>query len=177
MLLSSTSTIRGPWAGLAAAVAVSVLASAVHASSNYVGAQRCQSCHPFEYSVWSRGPHASAHKSLSADELKDSKCNQCHTLLPEDLSPRYLGVQCEQCHGGGKYYAPDYVMKDRELARALGLADVKPEICQQCHTVSAPSIEPFHFDVFWARIDHSRARRLEWERKRAELTAGGSQRD
>jgi hypothetical protein len=75
-------------------------------------------------------------------------------------------VGCERCHGPGKYYVPSFVMKDRELARAVGLVDAKPEHCVQCHTEGTPSIRPFKFDEMWAKIDHGKAAREAWEKAR-----------
>ncbi|MBC7794704.1 MAG: hypothetical protein H7Z43_13450, partial [Clostridia bacterium] len=72
---------------------------------------------------------------------------------------KYAGVQCESCHGGGRYYYPQYVMKDRELARLVGLVDATAEQCQRCHNEAAPSIKPFDFASMWAKIDHGRVAR------------------
>lgn len=146
------------------------LASAGVASAraqNHVGAARCKDCHAFEFEVWSKGPHASAHRALDAEQAKDAKCNGCHTLVPLDESPKFAGVQCESCHGAGRYYLPAFVMKDSELARAVGLIDPTEAVCQRCHTEAAPSIRPFDFATMWARIDHGRAAREAWEKARA----------
>ena len=132
-------------------------------AQNYVGAERCGQCHEFEYRVWSTGPHAKAHLALSADQLKDSKCNNCHTHVVEADS-KLTAVQCERCHGPGKYYQASYVMKDKELARAVGLVDPTPQSCLQCHTEGAPSVAPFDFKTMWARIDHGKEAREAWER-------------
>jgi hypothetical protein len=64
------------------------------------------------------------------------------------------GVQCESCHGSGIYYAKRYVMKDRELARIVGLVDVAAKTCQRCHTESTPSIQAFDFRRLWEVIAH-----------------------
>jgi cytochrome c3-like protein len=135
-------------------------------AQNFVGAERCGQCHEFEYKMWLAGPHAKAHLALTADQLKDSKCNNCHTHAVEADS-KLTGVQCERCHGPGKYYQAAYVMKDRELARAVGLIDPTAASCQQCHTEGAPSVEPFDFKTMWARIDHGKAAREVWERSRS----------
>ncbi len=141
-------------------------ASGSDAQSNYVGAERCKSCHAFEYRVWSQGPHAQAGGVLTAGQLKDAKCNTCHVTLAGDEGGALPNVQCERCHGPGKYYQPSYVMKDRELARAVGLTDVGATTCSQCHTEGAPSIRPFDYATMWARIDHGRGAREAWERGR-----------
>jgi hypothetical protein len=147
-----------------------VLCTLVWAASaraqSYIGAERCKTCHEFEYDVWSRGPHAHAHKALTEDQLADAKCNGCHTITATANEPAFEGVQCERCHGPGKYYAPRYVMRDAELARAVGLIDPTPAHCQQCHTDGTPSIRTFDFASMWAKIDHGKKAREEWERAR-----------
>lgn len=138
------------------------------AAENFIGAKRCQACHPFEFQQWAAGPHARAHTSLTPEQRKDSKCNSCHTMSPTELdNPKLVGVQCESCHGPGRYYHPPFVMKDRELARAVGLVDPTAAQCQRCHTEGAPSIKPFDFAEMWGRIDHGRAARQAWEKKQA----------
>ncbi len=131
----------------------------------YVGAQRCGACHTFALRVWQASPHAHAHASLSGAQRQDARCTTCHSLgAPE--SPQFAGVQCESCHGPGKYYQPDYVMRDRELARAVGLVDTQPAQCLQCHTESAPSVAAFDYAAAWARVDHSKAAEARWQAQR-----------
>lgn len=126
----------------------------------FIGAKRCQTCHEWEYQQWAKEPHAQAHLALTPAQLKDGKCNGCHTMVPAQLEEEKLaGVQCESCHGGGRYYYQSFVMKDRELARLVGLTDPTAEQCQRCHNESAPSIKPFDFAALWAKIDHGRAAR------------------
>ena len=139
-------------------------------AQNYVGAERCGSCHGFEYRVWAQSPHARAHLSLTPEQLKDIRCSSCHSL-PEEREKVFLGVQCERCHGPGRHYQASYVMKDAELARAVGLIDPQPSHCQQCHTEGAPSVKPFEYARMWGQIDHSRAARLAWEQRHAGASA------
>lgn len=132
-------------------------------AQNFIGGQKCGSCHAFELEIWTKGPHARAHRALTPEQLRDPKCSTCHTMASDMLEAQYLGVQCERCHGGGRYYRHDYVMKDQELARAVGLIDVDGVSCQQCHTTGTPSIEPFVFGSMWAEIDHGEQARRKWE--------------
>jgi hypothetical protein len=149
--------MRFVWWALALPV---FLVTSVAVAQNFIGAKRCETCHQWEYQVWLSGPHAHAQRSLSAAELKDGKCNTCHTMVPTQVDDeKFAGVQCESCHGGGRYYYPGYVMKDRELARLVGLVDPTAEQCQRCHNEAAPSIKPFDFASMWAKIDHGRAAR------------------
>jgi hypothetical protein len=156
-----------PLYSLAAAAAV-LCAGTLARAQNYIGAERCKTCHEFEYQVWASGPHARAHLSLTEDQLKDPKCNNCHTMPADQTEVGFIGVQCERCHGPGKYYHPSYVMKDKELARAVGLIDPQPVHCMQCHTDGAPSIKPFDFASMWAKIDHGRTARERAAKKKAE---------
>lgn len=64
------------------------------------------------------------------------------------------GVQCESCHGEGALYSPRYVMKDKVLARLLGLEDVKAETCAKCHTSDGPSVTPFDFAAKVKLVNH-----------------------
>jgi hypothetical protein len=132
-------------------------------SQNYIGAERCKTCHEFEYQVWAAGPHARSYQALSQQDRHDPKCATCHTTSPTGDEARLAGVQCERCHGGGKYYQQSFVMKDKELSRAVGLIDPTAKHCQQCHTEGVPSIVPFDFARAWARIDHGKKARELWE--------------
>ena len=131
-----------------------------------VGAQRCRSCHEFEYQVWLAGPHAHSRKSLSASQLEDPKCKSCHSLN-RSVPGVPASVECESCHGAGQYYHRSYVMKDPELARAVGLIIPTRAQCEQCHTGDTPSVVPFDFEKMWGKIDHSRAQKEVWKKARA----------
>lgn len=138
-------------------------------SANTIGAEQCKACHEFEYQVWVKTAHCRAQDALTALQKQDSKCSTCHTVASVDASeeraePKYVGIDCERCHGPGKYYHARYVMRDRELARAVGLVDIKPAQCMQCHSAGAPSMRPFDYEQLWARIDHGRSARQAWER-------------
>lgn len=146
----------------AAAALIALVYPSSASTQSYIGAERCKSCHEFAYRIWSDGPHATAQRSLSAAQLEDPKCNTCHTMLPDQLEERYLGIQCERCHGAGRYYHPDFVMKDQELARAVGLIDVTDAHCRQCHDEGTPAIEAFSYSSMWAEIDHGRTARVKW---------------
>jgi hypothetical protein len=144
-----------------------VAAADVH-SQNYIGAGQCKSCHEFEYRVWASGPHAKGDSSLIDAQRKDPKCNTCHMMAVEgESAPDLVGIECERCHGPGRYYHRRYVMRDKELSRLVGLMDPKPEHCMQCHTEGGPSIRPFVFAEMWAKIDHGREARARWQKNRS----------
>jgi hypothetical protein len=134
-----------------------ILLSLLISTTNYVGAERCQSCHPQAYQTWQQSAHARALEGLGAEHKAQTRCTVCHTLTTDDLSAKFGGVQCETCHGGGRYYSPAFVMKDKELARAVGLTVPNEQTCKRCHDASAPTLEPFDYQKAWARIAHGKS--------------------
>lgn len=110
---------------------------------DFVGAERCRACHADEYAHWQQGPHARAFEVLGPKDRADPRCLSCHTTVADDLSPALLGVQCEACHGPGRHYSADWLMRDAELSQLLGLAPVDAKTCTRCHTDSSPSLVPF----------------------------------
>jgi len=89
--------------------------------------------------------------------VRDGACLSCHgTGDGPAARARLPGVQCEACHGAGRAYAPDDVMRDPFLARALGLRDLATDpaaACLRCHRARTTP-EPFDFAKSWARIAH-----------------------
>lgn len=115
----------------------------IASASDYVGARRCKSCHPAEYAQWKTTPHARAVERLSAAERRDPRCAGCHSTSAAD---GLEGVQCESCHGAGKYYWPAHVMVDHALAKAVGLLPGNQKsTCVSCHTADTASVTPFDF--------------------------------
>ena len=109
------------------------------AAAEPVGAETCKACHPVAWEIWRAGPHARARESLPERNRADSRCVGCHAPVE-----RSAGVTCEACHGNGQLYARRYVMRDRELAEALGLVAAPAErSCLACHDESAPSLGRF----------------------------------
>ncbi len=116
-----------------------------------VGPDNCRACHPRAWALWKDSPHSRATASLSARQQKDPRCLSCHA--PE-VGKGIAEVTCESCHGGGQFYSQRYVMKDAELARAVGLVDPTEHLCLKCHDSNAPSLRPFNFEEKLKRIDH-----------------------
>lgn len=143
-------------------------------AQRYVGSETCKGCHAFAYERWASGPHSKSHLSLAAGQQKDAKCNTCHLTKPSKqqntpASPP-VGIGCESCHGPGQYYHPAYVMKDKELAAAVGLIQPTEANCRRCHTEGTPSIREFDFETFWKEIEHGRVARERWEAEQLETT-------
>lgn len=122
----------------------------------YIGAAKCGECHQAEYQIWRDSAHADAHISLSVEQQSDATCATCHSMAAQREQQQLAGVQCESCHGPGKYYHPSYVMRDRELARAVGLLANATAQCAHCHTKAAPSLLPFELVSAWAKIAHGK---------------------
>ena len=135
-----------------------VLATSAGASAfDFVGPESCKGCHPEAYLAWRQSKHARAKESLSPTQQKDARCLSCHS--PNEADQRTASVSCETCHGGGRYYATSYVMKDSELDRYAGLADPSEKGCRTCHDASSPSLKPFDFVEKLKLIDHWSAAR------------------
>lgn len=126
------------------------------ASGDKVGPETCKACHPAAYAKWRAGPHARARDSLPERSRNDKRCLSCHA---PDLADGIAGVSCETCHGPGRVYSAMYVMRDPELAHALGLADVGERTCVACHTESTPSLERFEYRRKLPLIEHRGDRR------------------
>src|SRR5512143_3624713 len=107
-----------------------------------VGPEGCKACHPAAFESWRETAHARAQESLPPRSRQDPRCTACHA---PDLDKGVAGVSCEACHGPGQAYAQSYVMRDPELARAVGLCLGGEKTCLACHTESAPSLGKFEY--------------------------------
>ncbi|MHB1845099.1 MAG: multiheme c-type cytochrome [Deltaproteobacteria bacterium] len=135
-------------------------------AADWVGVQTCKACHPQAAAVWEAGPHARAASSLTDAQRQDASCTRCHAPdLPLEPAAQQAGarpptpeqragITCESCHGAGQYYSPGYVMRDAELARAVGLVDPSERSCRACHTAGAPGLSSFDFAAKVKLIDH-----------------------
>jgi hypothetical protein len=135
---------------LAALLAVLVAPPAVRAGER-VGPETCKACHPAAYEAWRFSPHARARDVLPERSRSDRRCLGCHAPDQED---GIAGVSCEACHGPGRVYSAPYVMRDAELARAVGLADPGEKTCAGCHTESTPSLVRFEYERKLPLIKH-----------------------
>jgi hypothetical protein len=127
------------------ALFLATISARAYASPDLIGAERCGACHPREYQDWQKSGHALAFARLSKVQQRDSTCRSCHTMDPSSDDPQLAGVQCESCHGSGRMYAPRHVMRDKELAKLLGLTAVTEETCAPCHSKDTPSVRAFVF--------------------------------
>jgi len=145
---------------LCVAVIATVAASSTSTAAqvvehDYVGADRCKSCHAAEFAAWGASPHARAMQTLTAAEQKNPRCLACHTMVPDDVQAALVGVQCESCHGPGRHYSPAWVMRDPVLARQLNLlAKVDAAACARCHNDASPAMGAFDFAAKRELIKH-----------------------
>jgi hypothetical protein len=135
-------------------VAILLVASGAQAS-DLVGPVSCRTCHAEAYRIWAQSPHARAAQSLSPEQRKAPLCLQCHSRDEQRAGQAQIeGVSCETCHGGGRFYQPAVVMRDKELAHLFGLADPTPSTCLVCHGGAQPSMKPFDVKEAMQKIDH-----------------------
>lgn len=135
--------MRHPFVSVSlACVAAAALAPSPSHAGDKVGPETCRVCHPSAYEAWLATPHARARESLPERSRGDARCLSCHA---PDVEDGLAGVSCEACHGGGRLYAAPYVMRDAELARALGLLDPGEKSCVACHTEATPSLVKFEY--------------------------------
>ena len=154
--------MRTCWSGLiaggalVAAASIGLAAGVSGEDTKLIGSERCGGCHTEQYEIWKQSPHARAYQVLDQHERKDARCYGCHTT---GLETENNGVGCESCHGPGRHYAKMLVMRDPDLARAVGLQDPTLETCVRCHTEDNPNIRPFKPEEKLDRIRHWRAGR------------------
>lgn len=118
----------------------------------YAGVEKCRLCHAEQYRIWQKNKHSQATRSLPVDKRKQFKCLRCHGTGSIDPLPE---VQCEACHGRGRHYSHDFIMKDKELARAMGFVRKPGEKrCRRCHLPSAPNLKPFDYQAALKVIKH-----------------------
>lgn len=126
------------------------------ADGMFVGVEKCTDCHQEAAHQWASGPHAKATRTLGK-RRRDRTCVSCHTT-GSAAGKRLDGVQCEACHGAGRGYAPEDVMRNPKLSRDLGLRDLSTPrarnvLCRSCHLVRT-KLTPFDTESAWRSIAH-----------------------
>jgi hypothetical protein len=145
--------LRLPPAALPLLAALAVAGPA--RAADPVGVDACRQCHPKAVAIWEAGPHARAERGLGTRQHEPA-CLVCHAPLRE---AKQVGVGCEACHGAGEHYAKSYVMRDPELARAVGLVMPGEKECRACHDPQSPSLAPFDFTRAAKLVEHGAADR------------------
>jgi hypothetical protein len=140
---------------LRAAIVFLCLCAPAALASDLMGPVSCRTCHAEAYRIWAASPHARAAQALTAEQRKQPLCLSCHSRDENRAGQaEVVGVSCETCHGGGRFYQPAEVMRDKELARLFGLVDPTPQSCMVCHGGASPSLRPFDAKEAMGRIDH-----------------------
>jgi hypothetical protein len=132
------------------------------ARRDWIGSAVCGSCHAAELAAWQATPHAATRARFAAGASRtdrwrsaaqpgsespcgdgppcgEGRCLGCHATGEAPAGPVIaVEVGCEACHGAGAAYAEDDIMRDRPVARALGLTDVstpqaRAALCASCH--------------------------------------------
>jgi hypothetical protein len=129
-------------------------------ADEFVGADKCLSCHGAAHQVWTASTHHHAFETLVRKNSEfDPECLSCHTVgyglhsgfVDAQRTPQLAGVQCESCHGRGKEHV------NAMLAAAHGPSTLKaitPSTCIHCH--DRENSEGFAYAAFWPRIAHGR---------------------
>ncbi|MEI6244605.1 MAG: multiheme c-type cytochrome [Acidobacteriota bacterium] len=116
-------------------------------TDGYVGADGCKECHEKYFDAWNNSKHKRALSKLGAADMEGDKCIGCHVtgtpamIKADGAKPRYPGVQCEMCHGGGA----KHVEQARAKAMVKGAIVKTPDEdnCAQCHSEKSPHYKSF----------------------------------
>jgi len=144
----------------------------------FVGSEKCASCHEESYRVWKRSGHSKAWETLvNLDPPRnfDPECISCHVtgwhptryfpylsgFLSEDKTPQLIDVGCESCHGpGGEHVAAEMgsdLERQRRAAEALIVTKEQAEnsethTCRNCHDLD--NSPDFDFSTYWPLVEH-----------------------
>jgi hypothetical protein len=145
----------------------------------FVGVANCKMCHQDaetgdQFNQWKKTKHAEALKTLSGKEAKeigaklgvanpakDDKCLKCHVTgfdAPKEMKGKTWketdSVGCESCHGAGKDYAKEDIMKNKAASIERGLVLPDEKVCVKCHNKESPTFKEFNFAEMAKKIAH-----------------------
>ncbi|OGQ57425.1 MAG: hypothetical protein A3J24_03885 [Deltaproteobacteria bacterium RIFCSPLOWO2_02_FULL_53_8] len=118
----------------------------------YLGIEACAQCHQPFAEHWRTTRHPGAFVDLEkAGKSKDPECVKCHTtgyakeggFYSMAATPGLAGVQCEACHGPGKWHLEDL---------SAPMRPVQESICLACHTND--NSPDFDFAKYLEKISH-----------------------
>lgn len=144
----------------------------------FVGSEKCASCHEESYRIWKRSGHSRAWETLvKLDPPRnfDPECISCHVIgwhptryfpylsgfLSEERTPHLINVGCESCHGpGGEHVAAEMGSDlDRQRRAAEAMIVTKEEVenseahsCRNCHDLD--NSPDFDFSTYWPLVEH-----------------------
>ncbi len=108
----------------------------------YVGVEKCATCHADIAKKWAGSQHAQAFASLKAKGSEnDPACLQCHTLGYGEATgytahvgdKNFETVGCESCHGPGSTHSQTSKKMDIQALGDECDFCVKGQICASCH--------------------------------------------
>ncbi len=162
-----------------AALAALVLAGLlISQDATYVGAQKCAMCHKSDaqgrqFVIWEGTKHAKSLEALTSPKAAeaakamgvdkpadDPKCLKCHLVgyeCPKDIKAKIKdsdAVGCEACHGAGKDYAKQDIMKDLKASIEKGFVLPTEKVCVKCHNKESPTFKEFDFKEAAKKIAH-----------------------
>lgn len=120
-------------------------------TEEFVGSEKCVSCHQKEADIHFKTRHATAFKTLEKDgHDADPDCVSCHVVGINSVfgfrygNRKFAEVGCESCHGAGaEHVANPKSIKFRKKGQ---------DACISCHTsTTSPG---FDFLTFWSKIKH-----------------------
>ena len=94
---------------------------------------------------------------LSGSQQRNRGCRSCHFGAPIELA-QFSGVQCESYHGNGEHYSPTNVMRDKKLAKLMGLKRLNPRLARNAITTqhrASLSLTLKRKRSYKARVDRS----------------------
>jgi hypothetical protein len=144
----------------------------------FVGSEKCASCHEESYRIWKRSGHSRAWETLvklDPPRTFDPECISCHVtgwhptrhfpylsgFLSEDRTPHLIDVGCESCHGpGGEHVAAEMgsdLERQRRAAEAMIVTKEQAEssevhTCRNCHDLD--NSPDFDFPTYWPLVEH-----------------------
>jgi hypothetical protein len=140
---------------------------AAGAKPEFVGSQRCKSCHSSAYEIWEKSDHAKAYKTLveakhPSNRQYDGECIVCHTVgfmydsgyRNEKDTPKLINVGCESCHGPGSEHAknPNNAQLQAEMNPWKGNKRlIEMNLCIKCHD---PDNDVHWSFGKWKKIEH-----------------------
>jgi cytochrome c554/c'-like protein len=122
-------------------------------ANEFVGDKACIRCHEQAHKTWDLSAHSHAFATLKKVKSEyDPDCLRCHTVgyglssgfIDEIKTASLANVQCESCHGRGKYHIATLTK--------TSLKPVTPATCVKCHDTE--NSENFNYPSFWPRIAH-----------------------
>ncbi len=124
------------------------------AQAQYVGVDRCKTCHVDQYIQWKTTKHATAINTLlDARRHFVPKCVVCHVTglgyetgyQMGDLKHPLINVQCEMCHGPGGQHVQNPTGVEM-------LRTPSEQLCISCHDQEHSD---FDFDKYYPQVRHS----------------------